>query len=99
LVPLMARPWGAGDVDGVGDYDRSLRIAGACCDSGPPLALRYADRDRRQRLDEAIAPVVEPPLEARISRERPAVNGEDPDRNAGQGRGQAAERGGFRDVA
>ncbi len=98
LVPLMARPWGAGDVDGVGDYDRSLRIAGACCDSGPPLALRYADRDRRQRLDEAIAPVVEPPLEARISRERPAVNGEDPDRNAGQCRGQAAERAGFRAV-
>ncbi len=98
LRALMARPWSAGDVDGVGDHDRSLRVAGAGCDSGPPLALRDADRDRRQRLDDAVAPVVEPPLEARVGGERPAVDGEDPDGNAGQARGQAAEHAGLRAV-
>lgn len=98
LFALMARPWSAVDVDRVGNHDRSLRVAGAGRDSRLPLAFGHADRDGRQRLDEAVSPVIEPSLDARVSRERPAVDGEDPDRNPRHARGQAAEHSRFRAV-
>lgn len=98
LPALVSSLWSGADVDRVGNNDRSLRVTGARGDARRPLALRHADRHRRQRRDQAIAPEVEPTLEARVGGEGPTVHGEDPDRNPGEARGETAEYSGFRAI-
>ena len=61
----------------------SARGARSCSEPRFALALRHADRHGRQRLDQPVDPPIEPGRDARVSRKRPAVHGEDPDRNPG----------------
>jgi O-antigen ligase len=82
-------------VDTVSDHDRSLGVAGAGRESGRALAFGHTDRDRRQRSHHPLRALVQLRGDAGVSRERPPVNGEDPDRHARQRGGESSEHAGF----
>ena len=82
-------------IDAVPDHDRSLGVAGAVEDSGDALALGHADRERGQRPHQLLRALVERRGDAAVRGEGPAVHGEDPDRHAREGRGEAPEHPGL----
>ena len=83
-VTSVRGAWRCGDVDRVRDHERPRGITRRGAEAGRAFALRHADRRRRQRPDEPICPAIQPRRQARVCRERPAVDGEDADRNAGE---------------
>ena len=85
-----------GDVDRVGDHHRAGRIARARGQAELPLALRDADRDGGERTDEAIGDAVDAAGGAGVGGERPTVDREDPDRDAGESARETSEDAGLR---
>lgn len=78
-------------IDRVRDHHRRPLAARACGEARGALVLGYADRHGCQRPHEPVGPSVEPRRDSRVGRERPSVHREDPDRNAGENGGKAAE--------
>jgi hypothetical protein len=93
--PVMLRLRCGGDVDCVRDHHGSLSHAGVGLEPGCLLALRDADRRRRERPDQTVGPAVEPRGETRVRQERPAVHGEQANRNADETGGQPGEHSGL----
>ena len=83
---LVRRALGGGaHVDAVRDHDRARCRAGSGGEAGAQLGLRHADDHRRQRPDEPVGPEIELARRLPARRlERPAVRGEDADRDACQ---------------
>ncbi len=88
LRRLVAGAGAAGrlDVDRVRDHDRAPGPAGPGGQAGDPLALGHADRHGGQAGHQAVGLAVQPRHAAGVRRERPAVDGEDPDRHTGERR-------------
>ena len=86
----------AGHVHRVRNHDRPFRGARSRREPRFALALRDADRHGGQWFDEPVDPPIKPGRDARVSREGPAVHGEDPDRNAGEEAGETTEHAGLR---
>ena len=78
------------------DHDRPLGRAGTSRQSCLALPFRDADRERGQRLDDPVGESIQPGREARVSREGPAVHGEDPNRNTSEESCHATEHAGLR---
>ena len=83
------------DVHRVRDHDRRVVGARACREPGFALALRDADRRRRQRPHQPVRSAVSPGGETRVRRERPAVGREDPDRDTCERGREPAEHAGL----
>jgi O-antigen ligase len=79
----------------VPDHDRSRRVAGPGRKTRLALALGDADRESRQRPHHLLRALVQRRGDAGVSGERPAVNGEDPDRHARQSGGETTEHAGL----
>ena len=83
------------DVDGIVDDDRPLGNAAAGADAQLSLVLGDTDHLRRQRLNDAVGPQVEPSCKTGVGGEGPAVRGEDSNRDTGEHAGDPAENAGL----